>query len=251
MRTLVVIGGLVSLARIASAEPEKQCYAGTQVDTIVTTGKPEHVVVLRVVDRANKKILQTIWSDHDPDRSMIQSMVVDPDHGTFMVDHLRAQETGTLDGKPWQWTSYHGKTSMPAVGVELHSETRLTADKLVTTTSMQRDGKPELGSRLEANAFDCKQLDAKRAALDHTSPNAVHTCYEGTSVGEGKRQVVIDQVVDLKAKTIELRRWTQGSDAVRRPVLAIDGGKIVQPTAFGDAVVYPSGMTFQSSIVLP
>ncbi len=233
MRVLVVVVILVSLARVGSAAPARTCYAGTRVDTMAGTDTRASVVLVRVVDRAAKQIATTTWTDRDPDRGITHTAVVDADHGTFTAEdeHLHTQTAGTLGGKAWRWTAVHAKTSLPDRGLAWQSDVQLSADGLVMTTSSQRDGTVEATSRLEASAFDCKQLDARRAALDPTSPGAVHTCYEGTSTtvggpGEGKRPVVIDQVVDAKARTIELRRWSQGVGALHRVVLAIDGATI-------------------------
>ena len=228
MRALVVVA-LAAFAPPAAAEPETRCFAGTQVDTVDKANTRESVVVTWVTDRANRTVQKTTWSERDPDRAGVRTLVIDAEHGTFTADNKYVAAKGTMEGAPWQWTTY--RETATGAGFKDDSETHVTADKLVTASTGYHQGKLLLTSRLEATAFDCKQLASKRAALDHTAKTAVHTCFAGTSVTtssvvEGARRIVIEQVVDAKAHTVELRRWTEGSGKLLRTTFAIDGTAI-------------------------
>jgi len=173
-----------------------------------------------------------VWTDRDPDRAITHAFDVDPEHGTFAFedDKLQARGTGTLVGKAWEWTGY--RATITAKTLALTSEAELGKGQLVIRNTGTRGGKSVMSSRLDAIVIDCKELDARRAALVHASASAVHRCYEGTDTivggpAAGKQATLYEQIVDTKTNAVELRHWTESSDSGRSIVFAVKGDTIV------------------------
>ena len=225
MRTLLIVA---ALARIASADPDRKCYEGT-----ITFGslEPRKLVVVRATDRAKRVIRETIWHEEDPATGRSNEFAIDPDKGTFTFDlpKGRGHGTGTLDGKPWQWTAYQSKVDVPALKMQGVTDARLAGDVLEVTSVIGGDLKT--AERTVAKAFDCKELDKRRRALEPSSPDAVHACYVGTDTGSGRAMdVIVDHVFDRTAHAMRIVRYTANS---RSDVVFNIDGQRVTVTAHG------------------
>jgi hypothetical protein len=227
VRALLIVA---ALARIASADPDRKCYEGT---TTFGTLEPKKLVVERAADRAKHVIRETTWHEDDPATGRSKELAIDLENGTFTWDvpKGRGHGTGTLEGKPWQWTAYHSKLEVPALKTLATTDGSLTGDALDVTTVIE--GGIKTTEHTVAKAFDCKELDKRRRALEPSSPDAVHACYAGTDTGGGRTtEVIVDQVLDRKAHALRLARYTAGS---RRDIVFQIEGERVTVNAHGGA----------------
>jgi hypothetical protein len=245
MRTLLIVA---ALARVASADPDRKCYEGT---TTFGSIEPRKLVVVREADRAKRVIRETIWHDEDPAAGRSKELAIDPDKGTFTFDlpKGRGHGTGTLEGKPWQWTAFHSKVDVPALKMQVVTDGTLAGDVLDVTTVMGADAKTT--EHTVVKAFDCNELEKRRLALEPSSPAAVHACYVGTDTGDGRTlDVIIDHVVDRTAHAFRIVRYL-GPNHRRDVVFHIDGERVTvtapgSPAATGTLTGKPWAWTSYS-----
>ena len=222
MRTLVaIVVTLAALSRTGAAD-DKKCYAGTQT----IDGKQSYAIVaVREVDRAASEIRERVWSERNPSREIATTLHIAPDGASFDLVFKSLHGHGTLEGTPWAWTSYHaeitmGHTTMIADGT-------LRGDTLSVTSSLRSGGKAITVEQIEARAFDCAELDKRRAALDDTAAGAARTCYDGLqtdTVAPHPRHALLVQIVE--PHRIKLVRRLAGSHFDTIKILAIDGTAI-------------------------
>ena len=228
----IAIVVLVCGAHAAIAAPaERRCYAGTEIEHDGDTTDTDDIVLERVVDPTANQIAQRLWSSGDPRHDGATVAHVDPVKATFTISDVdgTGTGTGTLTGRAWHWNAYHSDIEL-AHGVRLMVDGSFDGDQLTMTGKATGTDLPRT-MRLTAKAFDCGDLDKRRAALDHISASATHACYEGTSrITKGTfkldEHVVLEQVVDAKTNTIEIRRRTPKNhrDALTR--FKVDGHTI-------------------------
>ena len=172
MRTTVVLRiFLVSAA--ASAEPDRPvCYAGDQVAHIGKMDQKTHAVLERTYDPARTEIRQRTWSDKNPTKEAAMTGHVDPKAGSFEFEDpdLGAKGTGTLEGKPWHWTTFTMKLTKGDLVVA--STSKVTDTKVHQEATMTNKGQQLATVTGDLTAFDCKQLDTRKAALAKPAPTA-------------------------------------------------------------------------------
>ncbi|HTR53715.1 MAG TPA: hypothetical protein VMJ10_23640 [Kofleriaceae bacterium] len=231
MRTLVV---LLAFARTATAGPiEKKCYDGTET----ADGKSQRIIAVREADRDAGEIRQHEWRAANPRRERVQTYKVAADGASFTFRHGAIEGKGTLQGPAWKWTSYHEVVELPNGYGSLTADGKLGGDALAIRGQLERTGKAAMSFDIAAKAFDCAELDKRRASLDDTAPDASHACFEGTqSSGSDKHHVVIEQV--FEPRRIQLlvtgkidSRVTFAIDgkaiAVTRDTLALGNGELI------------------------
>jgi hypothetical protein len=188
---VLVIAG----AHVAQAG-DRACYAGTATTDGADGRHASHaIVVLRELDRGAAEIRTTHWTDEDNEATALHTYShVDPKAGTF---EFAGKATGKLDGPAWQWSGWHVTLPKP-VGIAIDGQVH--GDALVVTERFESGGKVTMTERWQATAFDCRELDKRRAALDPmSSPTAVRSCYAGTVTSTRTpqpRPAVIVQSVD-------------------------------------------------------
>jgi hypothetical protein len=157
--------GAVMLASVASAEPRVKCFEGTETAQIGKLEKTFRAVTRRTMDPSTSEIRQDVWTEKDPSKQRSLVEKVDVKAGTFTVDdsELGAHGTGTLVGKPWEWTHYTMQIS--AKGFDFAIEGELAGDAIHSLASMSKDKRIVGAVTVSATAFDCAKLDEKRKAL--------------------------------------------------------------------------------------
>lgn len=167
MRTALVSCLILAAAgSTASAEPvHAVCYEGTQTARFGTIEQTMHAVFERTYDPAKNEIRQRTWSNKNPTQEVSMTAKVDPKAGTFVFDdpQLGAKGTGTLEGKPWHWTAFTMTVTKGDLVITSHSQ--VTDAKLHQEAAMTNKGQVMGKVTGDATAFDCRQLDAKKAAL--------------------------------------------------------------------------------------
>jgi hypothetical protein len=232
MRTALVILATIVPARLAAADIDRRCYAG--IESMEIDGKTDRhpLVVVRELDRGASEIREESWTDVHSNDARHVVYKVDARTGTFALDSasnaataLKDGAVGTLDGAPWQWTGYHIKSARNAVEIVTDGEVR--GDSLAATTTLSQNGKHGATFFTKANAFDCKELDQRRRALDPmSSKTATRSCYVGTasSSRDGTvRPATLVQIIDHTR--IELRERVGDAKHERVTVLTVDRDK--------------------------
>ena len=178
MRTLsisltVLATGLVATATTAVAEPTHTvCYAGTQVAHAGQMTITNHAVVERTYDPAASEIRQRLWSDKNPTKEVDMTGKVDVKAGTLEFDDpdLGAKGTGKLEGKPWHWTAF--QMTLTKGDLVVASTSKVSDTALHQEAHMMNKGKQVADVTGDLAAFDCKQLDAKKAELSKAAAPA-------------------------------------------------------------------------------
>ena len=193
MRTVFV---LLALAGTATAGPiEKKCYDGTET----AGGKSQRIVALREVDRDAGEIRQHEWRAANPRRERALTYKVAADGASFSFKRGAIEGKGTLEGPAWKWTAYHEVVELPNGYGTLTADGKIASDSLAISAHLDRTGKSDMTFEIAAKAFDCAQLDKRRASLDDTAADAKHVCYEGTQTAQSdKTHVLIEQVFEPK-----------------------------------------------------
>ena len=182
MRTALVILATIVPARLAAADVERRCYAGTE--SLEIDGKTDRhsLVVVRELDRGAGEIREQSWTDVRSNDARRVVYKVDARANTFTFDSassvappLREGAVGTLEGEPWQWTGYHIKAARQAVEMVIDGELR--GDSLVATAKFTQNGKPGATFFTKAGAFDCKEL----AAAAEGEQGRAYGCARGKS----------------------------------------------------------------------
>jgi hypothetical protein len=147
---------------------------------------------------------------------------VDPAHNAFAYEMHGQQVTGTFEGDPWSWTAFTERGTV--AGSAMTAEGKLVGDTLVLIRKLERRGLPGGSMRSESKAFDCRELDHRRAALDDTAPDATHFCYDGTekTLLGSTEHVVYEQIVE--PRRIRIVRY--GPQAAAVHIYSVDGAKI-------------------------
>jgi hypothetical protein len=139
----------------SSADALHACYVGTDTGD----GRAMEVIVDHVVDRT-ANALRIVRYGAGIRRDIV--FHVDGDRITVTA-RGNPNATGTLAGKPWEWTSFSWNGNNPKVVVEVSGT--LGGDHI---TAKQTIGKAEYA--LDATKFDCAKLAERRAALKEPSP---------------------------------------------------------------------------------
>ena len=171
MRTLSIFLTVALAAGTAAAEPTRtMCYVGTQVAHAGTMTITNHAVIERTYDPGKSEIRQRLWSDKNPTKEADMTGKVDLKTSTLEFDdpELGAKGTGKLEGKPWHWTAYDMKLTKGDLVVASVSKVSDTA--LHQEAHMTNKGQSVADVTGDLTAFDCKQLEAKKAEL--TKPDA-------------------------------------------------------------------------------
>jgi hypothetical protein len=216
---------LLLLLATGEAVADRVCYGGTE--TRETDGLVEkHVlVVVREVDRDAGEIREQDFTDADSERARKVVYKVDAKAGTFEFQLGSSRGKGTLEGSAWNWTAAHAEVSRPKMKMVV--DTKIGAKSLSQTTQADVAGRVAV-VRWEATAFDCKELDRRKRALDPTSsPTATRSCYAGTATKSDGTTVptVLVQIVDRARIEIRYRFDKMKNDRI--DVLAIDGDKVM------------------------
>lgn len=97
---------------------------------------------------------------------------VDPKAGTFEFEDadLGAKGTGKLEGKPWHWTTFSMTLTKGTIVVA--STSKVSDTRLHQEATMTNNGKPLATVTGELTAFDCKQLEDKKAELAKAAASA-------------------------------------------------------------------------------
>ncbi len=163
MRILLV--AIICSATTAAADPQIKCFEGTETAKLGRLEKTFHAVLKRTIDPAASEIRQQAWSQKDPSKEKTVVYKIDAKANTFEADDsdLGAKGTGTLVGKPWQWTSYTLKVT--AKGFDFLVSGELLDDAVRTHGTIAKAGKQVGTIAIDALAFDCAKLDEHRAAL--------------------------------------------------------------------------------------
>ena len=195
MRALWIAALIAAGTHVAYAG-DRTCYAGTST-TDVADGKhtSNALVVVREVDRRAAEIRTTSWTDADNEATVAHTYShVDPNAGTF---EFAGQATGKLDGPAWQWFGWHVTLPKP---MEIAIDGEVHGDAFVEIQRFQSGGKVTMTKHWQATAFDCGELDKRRAALDPmSSPTAVRSCYAGTVISTRTpqpRPAIVIQSID-------------------------------------------------------
>jgi hypothetical protein len=172
VRTSLVLS-LITAASTASAEPARTvCYAGSQTAKVGTMEQTTRAVLERTYDPARNEIRQRTWSDKNPTKEVAMTGKVDPKTNTFEFadPQFGAKGTGKLEGKPWHWTAF---TMTLTKGDFVVTSTSSVSDtKIHQVGTMKNKGQLVGNVTGDLTAFDCKQLDAKKAALATSAPAA-------------------------------------------------------------------------------
>jgi len=175
--TLLLSLFLAAAATTASAEPARTvCFVGTQKAKVGTMEMTTRNVQERTYDPAKNEIRQRTWSDKDPSREVAMTGKVDPAANTFEIDDpaTGAKGTGKLEGKPWHWTGL--KLTLNAGGATVETSSTISDTQIHQEAVMSQGGQPVGHVTGDLVAFDCKQLDKKKAELakpaagDKTAP---------------------------------------------------------------------------------
>ena len=186
---------VIAVAHVAHAG-DRTCYAGTATKDFAGGKHASNaLVVVREIDRGAAEIRTTHWTDDDNEATAVHTYShVDPKAGTF---EFAGKATGKLDGPAWQWTGWHVTLPKP---VAIAIDGQVHGDALAVTERFESAGKVTLTERWQATAFDCGELDKRRAALDPmASPTAARSCYAGTVTSTRTpqpRPAVIVQSID-------------------------------------------------------
>lgn len=173
MRTSLVLSLILAAAATASAEPARTvCYAGSQTARIGTMEQTARAVLERTYDPSKNEIRQRTWSDKNPTKEVAMTGKVDPKTNTFEFEdpELGAKGTGKLDGKPWHWTAF--TLSMTRGDIVVASNSTVSDTKIHQEATMKNKGQIVGTVTGDLTAFDCKQLDAKKAELAKAAPAA-------------------------------------------------------------------------------
>ena len=161
----IFLAGILCCATSAAADPQVKCFEGTETAKIGRLEKSFRAVMKRTIDQAASEIRQQGWTEKDPAKERAIVYKVDVKTNTFTANdsELGANGTGTLVGKPWQWTSYNLKVTSKDIVFDLVGE--LHDDAIRSHGTITKDGK-QIGTLLvNGLAFDCAKLDEHRAAL--------------------------------------------------------------------------------------
>jgi len=157
----------------AAAEPTHTvCYAGTQTGHTGQLTITNRAVLERTYDPAHNEIRQRLWSDKNPKKEVDMTGKVDPAANTLEFDDpdLGAKGTGKLEGKPWHWTTF--QMTLTKGDFVVTSTSKVSDTALHQEARMTNKGK-QLGDVTgDLAAFDCKQLDAKKAELANAATPA-------------------------------------------------------------------------------
>jgi hypothetical protein len=126
------------------------CYAGSDTDG-------RHVVVDQITEAKRVQILTTTATGTGKIVMSIEGariFVKNPGHSWTA--------TGTITGKPGAWTGFEYTATIDKVDVR--SAGTLGGPHFTDKTTVQMNGVTSTGT-IDADAFDCKDLAAKRAAL--------------------------------------------------------------------------------------
>lgn len=166
VRTLSVFLTFAVAAGTAAAEPARTvCYAGAQTAHAGTMTITNHAVIERTYDPAKNEIRQRLWSDKNPSKEVDMTGKVDPKAGTLEFEdaELGAKGTGKLEGAAWHWTAY--VMTVTKGDLVVSSTSKVSDSALHQEAKMTNKGKQVADVTGELTAFDCKQLDAKKAEL--------------------------------------------------------------------------------------
>jgi len=175
--TLILPLILAAAATTASAEPTRTvCFAGTQKAKVGTMELSTRNVLERTYDPGKNEIRQRTWSDKDPSKEVALTGKVDPATNSFTIEDptTGAKGTGKLEGKAWHWTGL--KLTMNAGGATVESTSTISDNAIHQEAVMSQGGQPVGHVTGDLTAFDCKQLDKKKAELakpaagDKTAP---------------------------------------------------------------------------------
>ncbi len=216
MRWLVVVALNIAVVRGALAATQA-CYAGIDEsgDARIAT------VFVRDVDRDAREIRTRTWRANAPHREFATTFHIAADDHAFGYDSRGIHGTGALDGAPWAWTSYDYVGQ--AFGGKLISSARIVKDRFLGGTRFEQNDLVRWHVTTVATAFDCRDLDRKRAALDDSASDAVRTCFAGSQTLLGDTSsVVVEQIVESKRIVLVI----SSPKLDNRVVLAIDGKAI-------------------------
>ena len=220
---------------VASAEPvtiDRRCFAGVETTRTGDAVDTYRMVGVREIDPTSKEIRQSVWSARDPRREVSTVFHVDAAANTFEFTYPAStlRGTGTLEGPAWHWKGYQAKVRLSAKLVAMY-DGELGASSGTSDVAL-RGSEPRIAVHVDSKAFECSQLDQRRAELDGISSSASHACFEGTmttSNGGPSRVVraIVEQVIDDHGQMIELRTRTSDSPAIDSIMrLAMDGTAI-------------------------
>jgi hypothetical protein len=162
--SIFLVSALIPAA--ALAEPTRTvCFKGDQVAHIGTMEQTTHAILERTYDPAKNEIRQRTWSDKNPTKEAAMTGKVDLAAGTFEFEDpdLGAKGTGKLDGKPWHWTTFTMTLTKGDLVVE--STSKVSDTKLHQEATMKNKGQQIATVMGDLTAFDCKQLEDKKAEL--------------------------------------------------------------------------------------
>jgi hypothetical protein len=173
VRTSLVLSLILAAAATASAEPARTvCYAGSQTAKVGTMEQTAHAVLERTYDPATNEIRQRTWTDKNPTKEVAMTGKVNPKTNTFEFEdaQLGAKGTGKLTGRPWHWSAFTMTLSK--------GDFVVTSNSTVSDTKIHQDGTMKNKGQTigtvtgDLTAFDCKQLDAKKAELGKSAASA-------------------------------------------------------------------------------
>jgi hypothetical protein len=134
-----------------AADAKHVCYAGKDSDdkpvVIDQITEPKRVQVVTTRARVTGRIVMAIEG--------AKIFVKNPKHRSWTG-------AGTITGKPGEWTGYEYTVTIG--GVDIRAEGTLGGPHFAYKTTGQTGGATQIMS-VAADAFDCKDLAAKRAAL--------------------------------------------------------------------------------------
>src|SRR5262249_37857572 len=192
-RLVTVVAIHVAVAGVAHAKVATTCYAGTDESGDAHFG----IVVVRELDRDAREMRTRHWQSNAPHRAIEATYAVSADGRTFDVRSRGLHASGTFEGTPWAWTGYH--TEGAAFGGTVISDVRIAGDAMTKTTRFEQGGRVRWRVSSSLTAFDCRELERRRAALDDAAPDAVRTCFEGTQTILGdKAAAIVEQIVEKR-----------------------------------------------------
>jgi hypothetical protein len=214
---------LLLLAATEQAAADRVCYAGTQTRETAGLVETHALVVVRDVDRDAREIREQSFTAADGEHARTVVYKVDAKAGTFELRLGSARGKGTLEGSAWKWTAAHAEVLRPKM--------KMVVDTKIGASSLGQTARAEIAGRVatvrwEATAFDCKELDQRKRALDPTSsPTAKRGCYAGTATKSDGTKVptVLVQIVDRARIEVRYRFDRMKNDRI--DVITIDGDK--------------------------
>jgi hypothetical protein len=127
-------------------------------------------LVERVVDPGSGTIRERTWTETAWRTPASQTFMVDARQGTVALDDPKQgiYGSGTLTGKPWQWTAL--SWSFGLKGSEVSITEQIQDDRFHSTLTLRIDGKQSSTIEWGGTQFDCVNFQSHLSVLARRRP---------------------------------------------------------------------------------